>query len=417
VISRIIAIGFIFACTSVAWLVLAGVTSYRTERADAGLRSQVERVWGAPQVQQPPAARWMERVSRKVESVEDGKKLTKTVEVQVPHALPLQSSAIDVALRLDPRQKGLLWYSTYAVDFAASYVIANNTEASRDVEISLPFPSSNAVFDDLQFELQGRTWQETPSPSRDRIVGQVRLEPGERVILRAGYRSQGLDRWSYGFGDGVADVRDFRLSVRTNFTAIDFPDGSISPARKDREGAGWNLTWEFRRLVSGVNIAVAMPEKLQPGPLASQIAGFAPISLFFFIVVLLTIGVVKGYDIHPMHFFFLAASFFSFHLLFAYLVDLMDIHLAFALAAVVSLALTASYLRVVFGARFAFLAAGVAQLVYLVLFSYAFFFKGLTGIAITVGAVATLFVLMQATARINWSEIFARRPAVGAARP
>ncbi|HKU71593.1 MAG TPA: hypothetical protein VJQ51_12200 [Burkholderiales bacterium] len=408
-IARIIAIGFIFVCTSVAWMVLAGVTSYRTDRADSGLRTQVERVWGTPQAQQQPSARWMEKVSRKVESVEDGKKVTKMVDVQVPHALPLLSSAVDVGLRLDPRQKGLLWYSTYAVDFAGSYVIANNTEASRDVEISLPFPSSNAVFDDLQFELQSRAWQEAPSPSRDHIVGQVRLEPGERVILRAGYRSQGLDRWSYGFGEGIADVRDFRLSVRTNFAAIDFPDGSISPARKDREGAGWNLTWEFRRLVSGVNIAVAMPEKLQPGPLASQIAGFAPVSLFFFIVVLLTIGIVKGYDIHPMHFFFLAAAFFAFHLLFAYLVDLVDIHLAFALAALVSLGLTASYLRVVFGARFAFLAAGVAQLVYLVLFSYAFFFKGLTGIAITVGAVATLFVLMQATARIHWGEIFSRR--------
>jgi hypothetical protein len=333
----------------------------------------------------------------------------------VPHSLPLQSSAVDVVLRLDPRQKGLLWYSTYAVNFAASYVIENDTEMSRDVEIALPFPSSNAVFDDLQFELQGRGWREAPAPSRDRIVGHVRLDSGERVILHAGYRSQGLDRWSYGFGEGIAEVRDFRLNVRTNFAAIDFPDGSISPVRKERDGAGWNLAWEFRRLVSGVNIAVAMPEKLQPGPLASQIAGFAPISLFFFIVVLLTIGMVRGIDIHPMHFFFLAAAFFSFHLLFAYLADLVDIHTAFVLAAFVSLALVTSYLRAVFGGRFAFLAAGIAQLVYLVLFSYAFFFKGLTGIAITAGAVATLFVLMQTTARMNWSGIFSGRAAVRAA--
>src|SRR4029079_6473625 len=40
-IARIIAIGFIFVCTSVAWIVLAGVTSYRTDRADSGLRTQV----------------------------------------------------------------------------------------------------------------------------------------------------------------------------------------------------------------------------------------------------------------------------------------------------------------------------------------------------------------------------------------
>jgi inner membrane protein involved in colicin E2 resistance len=163
---------------------------------------------------------------------------------------------------------------------------------------------------------------------------------------------------------------------------------------------------------------MAMPERLQPGPLASRISAFAPVSLLFFIVVLLTIGVVRGVDIHPMHFFFLAASFFAFHLLFAYLADQVSINMAFAIAAAVSMLLTISYLRIVFGAAFAFLAAGTAQLVYLVLFSYAFFFKGLTGLAITIGAIATLFVLMQVTARVDWKALFApKSPSLSEPQP
>jgi hypothetical protein len=406
-IKRLIAIGFIFICTSIAWSILSGVTERRTHSADEGLRKQVERVWGAPQVQQPPVASWNERVTRRVETVEKGEKVVKMVEHDTPRALPVVASSIEVALRLDPRQKGLLWYSTYGVDFAATYVIANPSGAARDVQIALPFPASNAVFDDLQFELAGKPWAAMPAPANDHIVGRVRLDAGERVTLKAGYRSQGLNRWTYGFGAGVAEVRDFSLNVKTNFAAIDFPDGSISPAHKERSGEGWILRWEFRRLVSGVNIAVEMPEKLQPGPLASQIAGFAPISLFFFIVVLLVIGVVRGVELHPMHFFFLSAAFFAFHLLFAYLADQVDIHAAFATAAVVSVVLVTSYLRLVVGSRFAFLAAGTAQVVYLVLFSYAFFFKGLTGLAVTVGAVATLFVLMQVTAKVRWDRVFA----------
>jgi hypothetical protein len=43
------------------------------------------------------------------------------------------------------------------------------------------------------------------------------------------------------------------------------------------------------------------------------------------------------------------------------------------------------------------------------LFSYAFFFKGLTGLAITIGSILTLFVVMQMTGRIRWSEKFASR--------
>jgi hypothetical protein len=68
-----------------------------------------------------------------------------------------------------------------------------------------------------------------------------------------------------------------------------------------------------------------------------------------------------------------------------------------------------SYLRLVGGMRFALLEAGLAQLVFLVLFSYAFFFQGFTGLTVTVGAVLTLFVLMQLTGRVDWSEVFARR--------
>src|SRR4029077_17982195 len=111
-----------------------------------------------------------------------------------------------------------------------------------------------------------------------------------------GYRSQGLDRWSYSFGSGVSEVRNFKLAMRTNFDAIDFPEDAISPVSKERSSDGWTLKWEYRHLVSGVNIAMSLPEKLQPGPLASQIASFAPVSLFFFIVVLLTIGVVRDVD-------------------------------------------------------------------------------------------------------------------------
>ena len=152
-IKRLLAIGFIFACTSIAWFILAGVTTSRTYIADSNLRSQVERIWGSPQTQLPPAATWSEMTTRQVESVEDGKKIIKTVERRIDHAVALAASNVDVALKLDHRQKGLLWYSTYGVEFAASYVIANDTGAARVVDVALAFPAKNAVFDDLRFEL------------------------------------------------------------------------------------------------------------------------------------------------------------------------------------------------------------------------------------------------------------------------
>jgi hypothetical protein len=40
------------------------------------------------------------------------------------------------------------------------------------------------------------------------------------------------------------------------------------------------------------------------------------------------------------------------------------------------------------------------------LFSCAFFFKGFTGLAITIDSILTLFVTMQMTGRVKWAELF-----------
>jgi inner membrane protein involved in colicin E2 resistance len=132
------------------------------------------------------------------------------------------------------------------------------------------------------------------------------------------------------------------------------------------------------------------------------------VSLFFFFFLLFIITTLRDIDLHPMNYFFLAGAFFAFHLLLAYLVDHLDIHVSFAISAAVSVFLVVSYLRLVVGAQFAIREAALAQVIYLVLFSYAFFFEGFTGLAITIGAIVTLFVVMQMTGRIRWSEKFAR---------
>ena len=54
--------------------------------------------------------------------------------------------------------------------------------------------------------------------------------------------------------------------------------------------------------------------------------------------------------------------------------------------------------------RFAFREAAAAQLVYLVGFSLAHFWDGFTGLTVTILAILTLFLLMQLTGRIRWSE-------------
>jgi inner membrane protein involved in colicin E2 resistance len=130
--------------------------------------------------------------------------------------------------------------------------------------------------------------------------------------------------------------------------------------------------------------------------------------LFFFFFLVFILSTLRGINLHAMNYFFLACAFFSFHLLLAYLVDHVSIHVAFVASSIVSIALVVSYLRLVVNPRFAIVDAGLAQFIYLVLFSYAFFFEGFTGLTVTIGAIVTLFVVMQMTGKIRWEEKLGR---------
>jgi inner membrane protein involved in colicin E2 resistance len=405
-IKRIGALVFIYVCTSIAWLILGTtIVSRSYSPLSDALKSRVASNWGTAQEQTPPKATYKREYMRTVESAKENK-IVSTTEI-VP--LTLDATKVDVTLDLEHRQKGLLWYSTYTVLFAGEYDFTNSSSQDQDVTFQLWFPSKQAVYDDLLMSVDDRPL--TVKNANDSAFGNIRVPAGKTVALHASYRSQGLDTWRYNFGDGVSQIRNFTLNVHTNFKDIDFPENTLSPTTKREIGNGWDLTWNYTNLVSGYAIGIAMPQKLQPGPLAGQISFFAPVSLFFFFFLMFIITTLRGIDLHPMNYFFLAAAFFAFHLLLAYLVDHISIHAAFAICSLVSIFLVVSYLRLVVGLRFAALEAGGAQLIYLVLFSYAFFFRGFTGLAITIGSIVTLFVVMQLTGRIRWAEKFAKAQA------
>jgi hypothetical protein len=264
---RIVAIAFIFVCTSIAWGILGGTIFSRTYDSASNADNRVASTWGAPQDQALPSASYTELVPKKEESTENGKKIIKTTQEEVTTDLPLESSAIDVNLDLEHRQKGLLWYSTYKVAFSGVYGFRNTSDNEQLVEFTLPFPTTQAIYDDLTFLVDGVS---VPIVNQNNAAtGSVKIPAGKTAQLTTGYRSQGLNQWRYSFGkQDVTQVRDFTLNMKTNFKDIDFPDNTLSPSMKRETGTGWDLTWSYKNLVSGYQIAMVMPEKLQPGPLA-----------------------------------------------------------------------------------------------------------------------------------------------------
>jgi hypothetical protein len=401
---QIAALVFIYLCTTVAWFILAGTIWSRTESRETALSGKVSSTWGEPQQQNPPVLSYVKTEFNTYTTQEHGKEVVHTQKTEHTVPIALDSSRIKVDIQLDPRQKGLLWYSTYVVNYAGEYTIRNPTPEPQDITFRFALPSQKAVYDGLSMTVDGHPLPATIG-DQGAVVHSV-VAGAATSTLRISYRSQGLGSWRYKLGEQVAQVHDFTLEMTTNFQEIDFADDTLSPTTKHPISKGWELTWRYADLVSGFQIGMTMPDHLQPGPLAGQISTFAPVSLFFFFFLMFIISTLRNIELHPMNYFFLATAFFAFHLLLAYLVDHISIHAAMIIASVVSILLVVSYLRLVVGIRFAALEAGTAQLIYLVLFSYAFFWKGFTGLAITIISIGTLFVVMQATGRIRWAEKF-----------
>lgn len=411
---KLAAVALIFAGASAAWAILGSSVLARTGEFDGRLEREVQLLWGGPHRQTAPDA-WIERPGTNTEIEEtrsaEGRVVKREVTRPVIQRVPIgvDSTRATADLDLEHRRKGLLWYATYTVAFKGTYTFRNPDAVERVLGVRLPLPAENALFDDFVFTINGQPAALAGDVSKE-MVATVAVAPNSVVTLDVGYRSRGLGTWTYAFvgsSGGTARVRDFQLAVDTNVVDIDFPAGSMSPNQRRRTADGWRVQWTFNNLLSGQTIGVTLPERLNPGPFAARVTFFAPVGLLFFLTVMVILGATSGPPLHPMHYWFIAAAFFAFHLLLAYLVDHISIHAAFAVSAAVSLALVVSYLRVVTGMRHAILKAGAAQAVFLVLFSYAFFFEGFTGLAITIGAVITLFVLMQITARVSWDDVFA----------
>lgn len=323
---------------------------------------------------------------------------------------PLATKAT-VNLEHENRYKGLLWFSTYTVDFSGEYTVQATTASG---EFVFELPDRADFFEDIKVTVDGEATEAGHSSGRN-SGSQLLInlpDDGQVHQVAVSYTTRGRDSWRYALSRGnnkQMQVKNFSLTATTNFRKINYPGDCISPDPAAKiKGEGLEANWKFNEIWMNQDIGIEMPARQNAGPIAARMSMFAPVSLLFFFTVLFTIVLLKKIPLHPMHYMFISAGFFAFHILLAYLVDVIDVHAAFWICAVVSVFLVVSYMRLVAGVKFAVLSVGLAQLVYLIGFSYAFFYPGKTGLTVVIGAIATLFVLMQTTGKLNWQELFAK---------
>ncbi|MBN2525259.1 MAG: inner membrane CreD family protein [Deltaproteobacteria bacterium] len=403
-VKRLIAIIFIFMCTFFSWMILGAVNLKRTSDSSSELKQEVRSLYGDALTIKTPTLQHELMVPR-IEEV-DGKQ--RTVYEKKITEIELKSQHVDIDLDLDRRKKGTLWFPTYKASFKAEYVFTIPDEfQGKTLQLYSSLGNSNAIYRDVRIAIDDRV-QKDISPLLKNASVEIASAPKE-LKLSISYRTTGMEEMRYLVTpeyDSVSQIRLLQLTVHTDFNDYDFVAETLSPTSKVKTDKGYDLKWNLKNAVTGKDIGVVIPNRLNPGEILSRVTFFAPIPLLFFFFIVMVIAILKRIPLHPMHYFFLATSFFSFHLIFSYYSDHMNIYMAFAIASVVSLILTASYLRLFTPKTFAFGIAPVAQLIYLVIFSFTFFFKGISGMIGATFAVLTLAVMMQLTGKLNWEEVF-----------
>lgn len=415
---RLLAIGFVWLGCGLAWAILGTTLGVRSGEVSGSLLPEVHALWGPPLQQAPPGGTGTETHREvQIETHFDEKQkryydVKRELDVTTEVPLVLASSRVEARLALEHRQKGLLWFPTYAVDLRAAYVLRNESAEARDAKILLPIRQDGVTYEAFEV-LDGEGKAVDAAFEEGHVRLDRRLGPGVESAFTVRYRARGTGSWSYGapgrgLGAEPGRARDFRLELTTDFPDVDFPAGSLSPTRHGQVAGGWKGVWESPQIVGTQVVGLELPQLLNPGPLAARITFFAPVSLLFFFFVVSILLAASERALHPMHYFLLGCAFFAFHLLFAYLIDHVAVGPAFGIASAVAVLLVVSYARLFLPLRTALLRVALPQVVFLVLFSWTFFWKGFTGLAVTVGAVLTLFVVMQLTGRLDWEVALAR---------
>ena len=264
---------FIFICSTAAWFLLGAVMTSRSSEQDYKLKQSVAQLWGNEQKQPAPFFSYEPLTFKRIEN-----KLPDSVYDRLifdSALIPIESSNINVNLNLEHRKKGLIWYPTYKSDFKAVYTVQNKLSETYGINMMYLFPSNDGIYDNFGLKVNG---EEVPDvlPYAGRINHLIAFEPNETKSIEVTYRTQGMDSWWYIFGSDVNLVDNFHLTMTTNFDDINFPDNSMSATTKEKTDDGWKLSWDYNNLLTGIQIGMEMPQKLNPGPFVSRLSFFAP---------------------------------------------------------------------------------------------------------------------------------------------
>ena len=429
-IKKLIAVAVIFLGFSIAWMILGGVNQGRTWDYTQKSLKRLQNAYGGPLKINPPLI-YYEITQQKKGQVNGFETVSSYMEKEF---IDPSRTNVDIDLKLERKKIGNLWFPVFIAAYQGEYEynIESVPEEARSQPLFLVpgLNSSESIYRSIEMKINDMTVQPLSKlVSNTPIELRSKMDSAGNVKVNYFYETTGIDYILYelagkyeplkktiqqdnnsrAYRERLTRLDNFNVKLTADFRIYDFPGQTIPPTKRKQFGQKNEFIWQFDKTVTGKNIGLIVPKEINPGEIAARISFFAPVSLLFFFVVMMIFGILVKRKLHPMHYFFLAATFLSFHLMFSYSADHISMYSAFGIASIVSCLLTFSYLIRFNEWKYATISMSL-QLLYLIVFSSSFFYKsttglGITGLIVTIVSVITLFVLMQLTAKLDWKSV------------
>lgn len=402
-ISKYILIAIFWLVFSVAGLVIGyRIDSRHTETYSRGMKSVTE-IWGGSINQTPPSLTFDSTVKEEYENKKTGELMDKTVLVE--KGLGFASQDIILKIKKNIRQKGLLLYPGYDLQFEGKYVIKNYLPKKNKIHFRMALPSYAGNITNVSILLNGKDYKEDTNLA-DGIDWTGELEADEEKEIVITYRAQGSSSFQYSLGAEKIEMKQFHALIESDFENYDIPDYAMAPSKAESDANFSKLEWVGENIITGQNLSIEFEIKGNYGKLASKLFFYSPISLALFLALLLLLAIPNRVQLHPMNYLFIIISYFIFYLLGSYLVTFLDIVPGLLLSLLVSTLILLQYTIALKKGKEIVRYNLLSTLIFQWLFSIAFFFPEYTGLFITLATIGSFIYLSRVTAEIDWEDKF-----------
>jgi len=373
----------------------------RHSRSYSSNLKSVQEIWGGYITQHLPeltfkVKSYIERENKKTGLMEQI--LTDTVK-----NMCISDQKVRVKIKSNIREKGLLKYPGYNLEFYGNYVLKNLNSKSEKLTFSFSLPESAGNITDIKVRLQNLDYT-GDSDFSNGVQWTGILGAGESVKVEVSYNAQGTEMFEYAMGRDKSEIKNLDVEIITDFTDTDIPNGAMVPASSAGDDRETKYSWKASNMVTGQNISLKFRISGNYGEIVSRLFYYAPIAMFLFVGFLLIFCASKSISLHPMHYLFIIAGFFIFYILGSYLVSYMNIITAIFISLAVSTGIILYYCFLIKKSvelvRISFFGAILFQWI----FSSAFFVPEHTGFLITIASIVAFVFLMRTTASIDWEN-------------